>query len=460
MKRILVVDDDVDICMLLSGFLGKRGFEVSKAHSSKGMLNLMNEKKFDVVLCDFRLGDTDGLEAISEIHKIDASVPVIIITGYSDIKTAVTVIKSGAFDYVAKPLIPDEILHTINRALESSTGEGDGSKPVMKKDRSVNDHLIGDYIIGESEQAKELFRQIDLVAPTNYSVIIYGESGSGKEAVARSIHLKSKRKDKPFIALDCGAISRELAGSELFGHEKGSFTGALAQKIGHFELANGGTLFLDEVANLPFDVQTSLLRVVQEQRMKRIGGLQEMQLDVRILVASNENLLDSHRKGKFREDLYHRFNEFSINVPALRERQDDLMIFASHFLALANKELNKQITNFDEDVIACFRKYNWPGNIREMKNVIKRAALLCDEEIIHAKFLPVEISNPDKFMQPDNGLLHPSASGTDLKSAAQEAEYETIVKVLKQVNYNKSRAAKLLNIDRKTLYNKMKAYNL
>ena len=460
MKRILVVDDDVDICMLLSSYLGKKGFEVSKAHSSKGMLNLMNDNKFDVVLCDFRLGDTDGLEAIAEIHKIDSTVPVIIITGYSDIKTAVTVIKSGAFDYVAKPLIPDEILHTIHRALESSGSPvSETAAAPTRRDKSINERLIGDYIIGEGKEAKELLRQIELVAPTNYSVIIYGESGSGKEAVARSIHVKSKRKDRPFIALDCGAISRELAGSELFGHEKGSFTGALGQKIGHFEHANGGTLFLDEVANLPFDVQTSLLRVVQEQRMKRIGGVQEMQLDVRILVASNENLLESHRKGKFREDLYHRFNEFSINVPPLRERQDDMMIFADHFLSTANKELNKQITKFDDDVVACFRRYYWPGNIREMKNVIKRAALLCDENEIHSKFLPVEISNPDKFMQPENGMPY-NSSGTDLKSAAQEAEYETIVKVLKQVNYNKSKAAKLLNIDRKTLYNKMKAYNL
>jgi two-component system response regulator HydG len=457
MKRILVVDDDVDICMLLSSFLGKKGYEVSKAHSSKGMLNLMHEKKFDVILCDFRLGDTDGLEAIAEIHKVDATVPVIIITGYSDIKTAVNVIKSGAFDYVAKPLIPDEILHTIHRALESS-GNGISISPPVKKER-VPDRLIGDYIIGESSVAKELFRQIDLVAPTNYSVIIYGESGSGKEAVARSVHTKSKRKDRQFVALDCGAISRELAGSELFGHEKGSFTGALAQKTGHFELANGGTLFLDEVANLPFDVQTALLRVVQEQRMKRIGGVQEMQLDVRIIVASNENLLESHRKGKFREDLYHRFNEFSINVPSLRDRQDDLLLFAAHFLKTANNELNKDIKGFDDDVVDCFRKYYWPGNIREMKNVIKRAALLCDEDTIKSKFLPVEISNPDKFMQPETGTLH-AGSGTDLKSAAQEAEYETIVKVLKQVNYNKSKAAKLLNIDRKTLYNKMKTYNL
>lgn len=457
MKKVLVVDDDVDICMLLSAFLGKNGFEVSRAHSLKGMLSLLKEKKFDVVLCDFRLGDADGLEAIAEIHKIDASVPVIIITGYSDIKTAVTVIKSGAFDYVAKPLVPDEILHTISRALESPAG--------LSATREANNAapgsglIIGDYIIGESREARELYRQIDLVAPTNYSVIIYGESGSGKEAVARSIHMKSKRKDMPFVALDCGAISRELAGSELFGHEKGSFTGALSRKIGHFELANGGTLFLDEVSNLPYDVQTSLLRVVQEQRMKRIGGLSEIQLDTRILVASNENLLESHRNGKFREDLYHRFNEFSINVPAFRNRQDDIMVFAGYFLRISNKELNKEIREFDKDVVDCFHKYNWPGNIREMKNVIKRAALLCDEDVIRSKYLPVEIANPDKFMHPGNGIVQ-AANGTDLKSVAQEAEYETILKVLRQVNYNKSKAARLLNIDRKTLYNKMKAYNL
>ncbi|CAN5415408.1 sigma-54 dependent transcriptional regulator [soil metagenome] len=460
MEKILVIDDDVDICTLLSAFLTKKGFEVSKAHNAGGMMNLMKEKKFDAVLCDFRLGDMDGLEAISEIKKIDPAVPVIIITGYSDIKTAVTVIKSGAFDYVSKPLIPDEILLTINRALKASQGENAPVETNSKNEKPKQVRQEEGFITGVSKEANELFRQIDLVAPTIYSVIIYGESGSGKEAVARMIHERSKRSHQPFVALDCGAISRELAGSELFGHEKGSFTGAITQKIGHFELANGGTLFLDEVANLPFDVQTLLLRVVQEQTMKRIGGLKEIKLDVRIIVASNENLQEANRKGKFREDLYHRFNEFSIHVPSLRERQKDLMIFAEHFLSVANKELNKKINGFDPDVTDCFRQYNWPGNIREMKNVIKRAALLCDDEVLHAKFLPIEISNPDKFMQPGNSFSNTAATKTDLKSATHGAEYETIVKVLKQVNYNKSKAAKLLNIDRKTLYNKMKAYNL
>jgi two-component system response regulator HydG len=231
-------------------------------------------------------------------------------------------------------------------------------------------------------------------------------------------------------------------------------------------MANGGTLFLDEVANLPFDVQTSLLRVVQERKMKKIGGLKEIDLDVRILVASNENLMDAHKKGKFREDLFHRFNEFSIEVPSLKDRQKDIMIFANYFLSRANADLDKQINGFSPDVVECFMKYSWPGNIREMKNVLKRAALLCDEDMIQAKFLPVEISNPDKFIQTGSSFAASAAAarnqvaGFDLKSAAHEAEYETIAKVLKQVNYNKTKAAKILNIDRKTLYNKMKAYNL
>jgi len=476
MKSILIADDDVDICTLLSAFLGKKGFDVSKAHSGKMMLKLLGEYKFDLVLCDFRLGDMDGLDALTEIRKLAPIIPVIIITGYSDIKTAVNVIKSGAFDYVSKPLIPDEILHTVKRALDAppvpihqngeSAEAAEGVAAKKEKHFNASHAFVSDeeYIVGDSPEAKELFRQIDLVAPTNYSVIIYGESGSGKEAVARFIHQRSKRADKPFVALDCGAISKELAGSELFGHEKGSFTGAMFSKTGHFEMANSGTLFLDEVGNLPFDVQTSLLRVVQERKMKRIGGLKEIDLDVRILVASNENLMEAHRKGKFREDLFHRFNEFSIQVPALRNRQNDIMLFAHHFLAVANKELNKEVKGFDDDVKDCFMKYGWPGNIRELKNVIKRAALLCDKDMIQARFLPVEISNPDKFISAayrgSNVEEQKAESGFDLKSAAHDAEFETIARVLKQVNYNKTKAAKILNIDRKTLYNKMKAYDL
>jgi two-component system response regulator HydG len=459
-KKILVVDDDVDICILLSRFLGKNGFEVEQAYSGKAAMALLNAGRFDLVLCDFRLGDMEGTEILAEIKKISPSIPVIIITGYSDIRTAVNVIKSGAQDYVAKPIIPDEILHSIKKALQVSAS-GKTEEPVRKKEASKPDSE--EFVAGISPEAIELYKQIDLVAPTNYSVIIYGESGAGKEAVARSIHNRSQRSSKPFVALDCGAISRELAASELFGHEKGSFTGAIGAKTGHFEMANGGTLFLDEIANLPFDVQTALLRVVQERKVRKLGGNKEIDLDVRILVASNENLVESQRKGRFREDLFHRFNEFNMVVPALRERKKDIMIFANHFLKSSNSELNKNITGFSEDAISCFMQYQWPGNIREMKNVIKRAALLTDDSEIRAKHLPLEISNPAKFMsfdapQMNNGMDNPV--NTSLKNAAQEAESEAIVKVLKQVNFNKTKAAKLLNIDRKTLYNKMKAFNL
>jgi two-component system response regulator HydG len=319
--------------------------------------------------------------------------------------------------------------------------------------------------------ALELYRQIDLVAPTNYSVIIYGESGSGKEAVARSIHDRSDRRAKPFVAMDCGAISKELAGSELFGHEKGSFTGAINSKIGHFELANGGTLFLDEIGNLGYDIQVSMLRVIQERRLKRIGGNKEIDLDVRIVIASNENLAVAFRNGKFREDLYHRFNEFTINVPPLRERDKDIIPFAEHFLQETNSELNRNITSFSDEVKDIFMNYSWPGNIRELKNMIKRAALLTKGEIIEVDALPEEMKSPERnsFSLPP-GIISGNneqsrTSGlpkqvTNLKEAALEAEYETIMNVLQKVQFNKSKAARMLNIDRKTLYNKMKHYNL
>ncbi|HET6245666.1 MAG: sigma-54-dependent Fis family transcriptional regulator [Bacteroidetes bacterium] len=457
MKKILVIDDDVDICLLLSRFLTKNAFSVSTAHSGAKALEILKKETFDLVLCDFRLGDTDGTEILTKIKEINPAIAVIIITGYLDIKIAVKVIKLGAFDYVTKPLFPEEILLTVKKALESL--ENKNSNEAVRAKLDVTD---SDFIFGESSQSKELYRQIDLVAPTSYSVIIYGESGTGKESVAQTIHNKSPRKNKPFIAMDCGSLSKELAGSELFGHEKGSFTGALTSKIGHFELANGGTLFLDEVSNLSYDIQASLLRVLQERKAKRIGGLKEIDLDVRIIVATNENLYDAASKGEFREDLYHRFNEFGINIPSLRERDKDIMAFANHFLKLANKELQKDIKGFSEDVTNSFKNYQWPGNLRELKNVIRRSALLTDEEFVQKKVLPPEIYNfNNSFLEKKQGfMLHQVSSAPNLKNVAHEAEYETITSVLEQVNYNKSKAAKILNIDRKTLYNKMKAFNI
>jgi two-component system response regulator HydG len=509
MQKILIVDDDRDMCLLLKRFLTRHNFEVLEAYSGKKALELLETVEPDLVMCDFRLEDMEGNVLLGKIKEIYPQVPVIIITGYSDIKIAVEVMKMGAYDYITKPLFPDEILVTIKKALEAASSQDTGavhqpqrsaapsasvpSQPGQAVNRPTSSTPAasggtgavvhsGEYIFGDTPVFRQLLQQIDLVGPTNYSVIIYGESGSGKEAIAQEIHKRSKRKNKPFIAIDCGALSKELAGSELFGHEKGSFTGALNMKVGSLELANGGTIFLDEVANLGYDIQVSLLRVVQERKIRRVGGLKDIELDVRILVASNEKLWDAARKGKFREDLYHRFNEFSIDVPPLRQRPDDIMLFANHFLSVTNAELGKNIHGFSAEVENIFRNYVWYGNLRELKNVIKRATLLSDGELIEASSLPFEISHYDKLQfdkspaaaepvpasfnpvmpasrpaEESFDTVRPVGDGT-LKSASIDAEYDMILKALKKVNFNKSKAAKLLNIDRKTLYNKMKQY--
>ena len=471
MKRILIIDDDMDMCNLLGRFLQKKGYETEASHSGGKGIAKFKESKFDVVLCDFRLGDKEGREVLKEIKNLDPYAIVIIITGYSDIKTAVDVIKAGAFDYITKPLIPEEVLNVIGRALQQSSEEGtDSLKPATsgaskKPGKALSDE---DFLVGQAPATRELYRQIELVSPTNYSIILYGESGTGKEVIARTIHQNSARKDKPFIAMDCGTLSKELAGSELFGHVKGAFTGALGDKEGHFELANGGTLFLDEVANLSIEIQAALLRVIQERKFKRVGGTKEMETDVRIIVASNENLQEAYRKGKFREDLFHRFNEFSIILPAFRHRREDIPLFADFFLSRANRELNKEVEGFDPEVMQIFMNYSWPGNLREFRNVIRRAALLTSSGRVNPRVLPAEIVDtngyaqnfiPQQEAQVVQTVHHPIVhKETDLKNAAAQAEYDTIMNVLKQVNYNKSRAAEILKIDRKTLYNKIKSY--
>lgn len=483
MKKIVVVDDEADICFLLKRFLSKNDFIVETALTGKDGLELIESFEPDLVMTDFRLGDITGTELLNAIKSKRPRVPVLIITGYSDIKVAVNVMKLGAYDYITKPLFPDEILVTVKKALADAESEksneteyvaGNTETPaVAKPGRKTAHKMKAGYIMGQSEISDNLFRQVDLVAPTNFSVIIYGESGSGKEAIAHEIHNRSRRKDMPFVAMDCGAISKELAGSELFGHEKGSFTGALQTKIGHFEMANGGTLFLDEVSNLSYEIQVALLRVVQERKMRRIGASKEIDLDVRIIVASNERLLDAARNGKFREDLYYRFNEFTIEVPALRNRKDDLLLFANTFLETTNAELGKNVKGLSDEVIKDFVNYSWPGNLRELKNVIKRATLLSDGELIEEKALPFEIVNYSKLKDLDEEVAAPviaapvavEAPETDdskpsLKTVANEAEYDMIMQVLRDVNFNKSKAARLLNIDRKTLYNKMKQFDI
>ena len=461
-KRVLIIDDDMDMCTLLSRFLSRNGYDTDVAYSGQKGIAKFEEENFDVVLCDYRLGNMDGKEVLLSVKKLKPDAIVLIITGYSDIKTAIEVIKQGAYDYITKPLIPDEVLSVLNKAFEYSQVSAEKNNTATKGKITPGKYQKQEFLIGEAPATTDLYRQIEIVAPTNYSIILYGESGTGKEVIAKTIHRLSSRKGSPFVAMDCGTLSKELAGSELFGHVKGAFTGALSDKEGHFELANSGTLFLDEVGNLSIDIQAALLRVIQERKFKRVGGNKETDVDVRIIVASNENLQDAYQKGKFREDLYHRFNEFSINLPPLRNRRQDIPPFAEFFLQKTNDELGKNVTGFESEVIEMFMNYSWPGNLREFRNVVRRAVLLTSGDLISAKTLPWEITNTNPLTATPEPVNKQQTStikkDIGLKGAASKAEYETIMNVLKEVKFNKKKAAEVLNIDRKTLYNKLKSY--
>lgn len=470
MAKILVIDDNIDICQLLDRFLTKKGYDVETTISGKNGLDMVKKTFFDLIFCDFKLRDMEGRDVLMKVREISPGTQVAIITGYADVKIAVEVIKNGAFDYVTKPLIPDEIINLIERALASSKASKSNSQTFIKatdlkkESESKTQKSDSKFLKGTGAESKKLYKEVALVAPTSLSVVIYGESGAGKENIARTIHEQSERAGKPFIAVDCGALTKELAGSELWGHEKGAFTGALAEKPGQFELADGGTIFLDEISNLSYETQVGLLRLVQERKLRRIGGTKDKSIDVRILVASNEDLRKSVSAGRFREDLYFRFNEFSIIVPPLRNRKADIEAFAYHFLELSNTELNKKVFGFDEQVMDVFKEYPWPGNLREMLNVIRRATLLTDGGKMSVSALPPEIVYSQKFnfSDSDSDKTENKAGKMplNLKDAAAEAEAEVLKRVLEEVKYNRTQAAKQLGIDRKTLFNKMKQYDL
>lgn len=448
-NKILIIDDDVAFCTLLSTFLTKKGFEVTKVFSGKEALSVIDSSTFDVIITDIRLPDADGVEILEKVKNISESSRVILMTGYTDIKTAVNAMKLGAFDYIGKPINPDELLKIINLSIQTESKVVEVKKEV--KSASIKNSKKGDsnFVDGESPESQKLQEHISLVAPTNMSVLIIGDSGTGKEHIAHLIHVKSKRKDKPFIAVDCGAIPKEIASSEFFGHIKGSFTGAVSDKIGHFEAANGGTIFLDEVGNLSYEVQVQLLRALQERKVKPIGSNKEVEVDIRVVAATNEDLSEAVKKGDFREDLYHRLNEFSIKVPRLSDRKEDLMLFANHFLAKANKELEKNIKGFSKEVIEVFKSYPWNGNLREMNNIIKRSVLLTSSEFIEKDVLPQEMYKEIEERIEANFSLY-----------SHKNEEQIIRAALKETNNNKSKAAILLNVDRKTLYNKLKLYNI
>ncbi len=452
MPKVLIVDDDVNFCGILKSYLGRKGYDAEEAYTCSDALRLLRKGDYDVVLTDFRLPDRNGLELLKDLKDKESNAVVILMTAYADIRMAVKAIKLGAFEYVTKPVNPEEILMYMKKGLQriSSKDNLPENKPV-----AINKSSSFEYVYASSKESRAIHDHIELVAPTDMSVIIQGESGTGKEYIARKIHEQSKRKSYPFVAIDCGSLSKELAGSEFFGHIKGSFTGALNDKTGQFEVANQGTLFLDEIGNLSYEIQVKLLRAIQERKIRKIGSNKDIPVNVRLITATNEDLRDAVKRGGFREDLYHRLNEFSVHVPPLRDRKEDITVFINHFLEKANHELDKKIEFIPDPIMESFRAYPWPGNIREIKNVVRRAVLLSKGNELKIESLPEEI--PLYLNRQDSPK---QSSSNDLKSQTEKTEKEMIISMLRKARFNKSRAAKMLNIDRKTLYNKIKLYGI
>lgn len=452
MRHILIVEDDIAFGTMLHTWLRRKGFEVDKATSVGAAVKLLVDmKSVDLVLSDLRLPDHDGLRLLAWMHEHSINAPFIVMTNYAEVQNAVLAMKSGAADYIAKPVQPDILLQKINDAMEQNAQQSNATiqnsttqnAPTAhnSKLKAQNSEAAPRYIEGKSEASRQLYSYVELVAPTPMSVLILGASGTGKEYVAHRIHDLSQRHDRPFFALDCGAIPRDVAASEFFGHKKGAFTGADADKRGAFEIANGGTLFLDEVGNLSYEVQVQLLRALQERRIRPVGGTKEIDIDIRLVCATNENLEEAVSEGRFREDLYHRINEFTIYMPKLSERGSDLFLFADLFIRHANEELNRNVEGFDSGAAEMLASHSWPGNLRELNNVVKRAVLLTRGSQITTAELTLAMGQ----IRTDNVLqLHD-----------EDTERQRIITALQQTNGNKAKAARLLGVDRKTIYNKI-----
>ncbi|MBR4847935.1 MAG: sigma-54-dependent Fis family transcriptional regulator [Bacteroidaceae bacterium] len=440
-NSILIVEDDLTFATMLKTWLCRKGFQVYTSSGISGACKELDENEIDLILSDLRLPDGDGTALLEWKKQKNSNIPVIIMTSYADIQSAVNAMKNGACDYVSKPVRPDELLKKIEEAINSYSAS---AIPVKQDVKGVA--VENEYMEGKSELARQMYNYVALVAPTHMAVLINGASGTGKEYVAKRIHMQSKRCDKPFVAIDCGSIPKELAASEFFGHVKGSFTGAINDKVGAFVEANGGTLFLDEVGNLSYDVQVQLLRALQERRIRPVGATKEIEVDVRVVCATNENLLEAIENGTFREDLYHRINEFTLRMPSLQERKDDIMLFANFFLDRANRELGRELVGFDAEASMLLQNYSWPGNLRQLKNIVNRATLLAQGSFITVAEL--DLPRTEQTSSP----LQPLYDKDD--------EKKRILDALKHTGNNKSKAAALLGIDRKTLYNKLKQYGV
>ena len=465
MDSLLIVEDDIAYSTMMQTWLKKKGFDVDKVSSVKAAVKIINsDKQYHLVLSDLRLPDHDGLFLLDWMRKSGINIPFIVMTSYAEVQNAVLAMKSGANNYIAKPVQPDILLQKIHDAINAANRtDASETAPAPKEERTgkvfpannSNDTNAREnesstpsrYIEGTSEVSKQLYDYVRLVAPTPMSVLILGASGTGKEYVAHRIHELSQRKDKPFFALDCGAIPKEVAASEFFGHAKGAFTGAVTDKKGAFEVANGGTLFLDEVGNLSYDVQVQLLRAIQERKIRPLGSTKEIDVDIRLVCATNENLEKAVAEGTFREDLYHRINEFTIYMPALKDRGTDIFLFANLFLRLANEELRRNIIGFDAKASEMLMRYEWPGNLRELNNVVKRSVLLCRGDKIGVEQLNMSMTNT-------------STKPKDLSLHNINEEKERILSALRSCGGNKSKAAILLGVDRKTLYNKLQKYGI
>lgn len=436
------MEDDATFGMMIQTWLRKNGYEVVLASRYEQAKMEITSKAFDLILTDLRLPDGDGIILMTWVReKLKSKVPFIVMTGYAEVQTAVSAMKLGAFDYLKKPINPSVLEEKIAAALTSS--EEDEAETFLPNNRQ--------WVKGNSPAMLRLYKHVELVAPTKFSVLILGESGTGKEYIARMIHELSTYKDGPFVPVDCGSLSKELAPSELFGHLKGSFTSAIADKKGVFEQAKGGTVFLDEVGNLPYEVQMQLLRALQEQKVRPVGSATDITVDVRILAATNENLEQAIEEGRFRQDLFHRINEFAIEVPPLRDRLEDFDELTAFFIRQANEELGKNVKDISADALQRLKEQRWNGNLRELRNVVRRCVLFAEGDKIELDDLPVfstQLKKTVTTVPEDDWALRP------------EHEKEQIEAALQKARGNKTVAAKLLQIDRKTLYNKMHLYGI
>jgi len=457
-SSILVVDDEEEIRKILSHILEKEGFKVVTAPDGQQAMQRICFDAPDAVLLDVRMPGLNGMEVLKKIKEIDDDLPVVLVTAYADIHQSVEAMKEGAYDYLAKPFDNDEVVWIARRAL--AEGQLKRSLKSINNRYSANFGLIEN--MGPSDKIARLAADIHRVAKSDFSVIIIGETGTGKELVARAVHGDSPRAAAPFMAVDCGAIPENLLESELFGHEKGSFTGADRQKLGKFELAHGGTLFMDEIGNMPAGSQAKFLRVIQDRKLYRVGGTKPVNVDIRLIVATNQDLQEMAHGGIFRKDLYYRLNEFTIRIPALRERKEDIPYLAKRFLDLANIELKKLVTGFSDEAVEALMSYNWPGNVRQLRSVIRRATLVARDEITGKDLNIKRVSVPGMAFSPKvQGMPWKNASLSEIvQQSVLAVEKEVLTEVLKFTGGNKARAARLLQVDYKTMHTKTKKFGI